>query len=139
MRSLEKVLDEIEKLQNENLILPLQEKLLFIITDAGPNDFTEESFDNTRVKAKELNLKTYFIYPDGSGVRRASSSLLDTPGGAYEDLTDLVFRYESGDSGDGDINFRKFKFSFFEKSLYGSDIIETDDQDIIRFSGRLNG
>jgi len=110
MRSFEKVLDEIEKLQKQNLILPLHEKLLFIITDAGPNDFTEESFNKTLAKAKGLNLKIYFIYPDGSGVKKGNPSLSDSPEIAYKDLTTLISKYESDNPGEGAITFRKFKF-----------------------------
>lgn len=110
MRSFKKVLDEIESLQEQELILPLQEKLLFIITDAGPNDYTDELFDYTIEKARGLNLKIYFIYPDGTGVRNPNSALDDSPETAYSDLTELVTKYESNNSGNGDIAFRKFMF-----------------------------
>jgi len=47
MRAFVKALGEIESLQKQKLILPLHEKLLFIITDAGPNDLTKEAFSET--------------------------------------------------------------------------------------------
>ncbi len=110
MRALIKVLNEIETLQAEKTILPLHQKLLFIITDAGPNDLTDEVLAETFQKAKALNLSIYFIYPKESGVRHASPNLLDTPAGTYADLKALMARYEAGSSDGQVINVRQFQF-----------------------------
>ncbi|MCP3955868.1 MAG: VWA domain-containing protein, partial [Desulfobacterales bacterium] len=110
MRALIKVLNEIETLQAEKTILPLHQKLLFIITDAGPNDLSEKVLAETFQKAKALNLSIYFVYPKESGIRHASPNLVDTPADAYNDLKALITRYTAG-SGDGQaINVRQFQF-----------------------------
>jgi len=111
MRGFTKIVDEVESLQKERLILPLHEKLLFIITDAGANDLTEEAFAYTAKKTRDLNLNIYFIYPDGHGIRAANPNLEDTPGEAYRNLEDLIARYEGENPAGGDIIFRKFKFN----------------------------
>jgi hypothetical protein len=110
MRALIKVLNEIETLQAEKTILPLHQKLLFIITDAGPNDLTDEVLAETFQRAKALNLSIYFIYPKESGIRPGSPSLVDTPAGAYADLKALMARYEAGGSDGQMINVRQFQF-----------------------------
>ncbi|MFC1891959.1 hypothetical protein ACFLZT_06155, partial [Thermodesulfobacteriota bacterium] len=110
IRSFNKVLDEIGKLEKERVILPLQEKLLFIITDAGPNDLTDELLELTAGKAQKLNLRIYLIYPSASGVKIANAALDDTPVKAYRALETLIQKYETRDSADSDINFRKVKF-----------------------------
>jgi hypothetical protein len=111
MRSFGKLLDEIAKLQDEKVILPLQEKLLFIITDAGANDLTDDAFSMTVKRAKDLNVKVYLIHPSDSGVRVGSASLDDTPEGAYEDLVRLISSFESENPEGGDIIFREFEFN----------------------------
>ena len=110
MRAMAKVLQEIESLQNRKLILPLQEKLLFVITDAGANDLTEEALSDTLQKAKALNLSIYFIYPTAPGVKHGRPGLDDTPADAYKNLEDLMALYESAGKGGKTITFRKFKF-----------------------------
>ena len=109
MRSLVNVLNEIEALQKERLILPLHEKLLFIITDAGANDLSEETLTHVINKAKDLNLAVYFIYPSDHGIRNPGH-LDDTPAEAYRQLEDLVARLEPGGSEAQTLVFRKFKF-----------------------------
>ena len=110
MRAMIKVLEEIEKLQAAKTILPLHQKLLFIITDAGPNDLTEETLEETFRRARALNLSIYFIYPKASGVRKASPNLVDTPAGTYDDLKALMTRYETGSADGQMVNVRKFQF-----------------------------
>jgi len=117
MRALAKLLHEIESLQKDRVILPLHEKLLFIITDAGANDLTEEALAYTVEKAKALNLSIYFIYPKESGVKFAKPSLEDTPVEAYKALEDLMALYETGGSAGKSVSIRKFKF---EKSVLQS-------------------
>ncbi len=110
MRALIKVLNEIETLQAVKTILPQHQNLLFIITDAGPNDLTEEVLAETFQRAKALNLSIYFIYPKESDVRRGSPGLVDTPAGAFADLKALMARYEAGGSDGQMINVRQFQF-----------------------------
>jgi len=110
MRAFSLVLDEIARMLEEGRILPLHEKLLFIITDAGPNDLTDEAFENSVKRSKEMNLSVYFIYPTGSGVRTGNPKLADSPKAAYEDLEVLMARYESSNSEENAIIFRKFRF-----------------------------
>jgi len=111
MRSFTKVLEEIESLQEEGLILPLHEKLLFIITDAGANDFTDEAFARTVEKAKGLNLHVYLIHPNNSGVRTLNPNIYDSPSEAFDNLIDLISAYEEKNPKEGDITFREFEFS----------------------------
>lgn len=110
MRAFAKTLSEIESLQQQRQILPLHEKLLFIITDAGPNDLNDEIFAHTASKCRELNLRVYFVYPSRHGVRNPSPNLDDSPGDAYLALKDLMSRYEAGNPAGGNIFFRKFEF-----------------------------
>ncbi|MFC1534935.1 vWA domain-containing protein [Thermodesulfobacteriota bacterium] len=110
IRSFTKVLNEIEELQNERMILPLHEKLLFIITDAGANDLREEAISSTVRKVQDLNLRVYFIYPSDSGVITPNINMDDTPKGAYDNLVKLVSDYEAANPKDKDITFRKFRF-----------------------------
>jgi len=109
MRSFIKVLDEIESLQTQGQILPLHEKLLFIITDAGPNDLSDEVLSSAIQKVRDLNLRVYFIYPTTHGVRHAGR-LDDTPGDSYNNLKGLIAKLETGTPEGQDILFRKFKF-----------------------------
>ncbi len=111
IRALTKTLREIESLQNEKLILPLHEKLLFIITDAGANDMADSGISEIIEKARALNLRIYFIYPDSHGVKKASNNLLDTPDDAYKKLEDVIALFEAKNPEDGNIIFRKFKFN----------------------------
>ena len=124
IRAFMKVLDEIESLQDQGLILPLHEKLLFIITDAGANDLTEELLAQTIERSKKLNLRVYFVYPDKTGVRTINTSLEDSPQTAYDSLMELIERYESSDSKGGDITFRKFRFD--TGVLLSADVREED-------------
>jgi len=110
IRAFSKVLDEIERLLEERKILPLHEKLLFIITDAGPNDLTDETFRSTVKRSKDMNLSVYFVYPSSTGVRTGNPSLADNPQSAYEDLEVLMARYDSSNSEENAIIFRKFRF-----------------------------
>lgn len=110
MRALILLMDEIESLQKKKVILPLHEKLLFVITDAGANDLTEDALALTAKKAKALNLNIYFIYPSDSGVRFGKSSLEDSPADAYKNLEDLIKLYETADRKENAGTFRKFKF-----------------------------
>ena len=109
MRAIVKVLNEIDSLQKEGQILPLQAKLLFIITDAGPNDLSDELFAYVKQKVQDLNLSVYFIYPSDHGIR-APRRLDDTPDDAYRNLEGLIARFEASSPEGKDINFRKFKF-----------------------------
>ncbi len=110
MRALVKVLDEIQMLQDDKTILPLHQKLLFIITDAGPNDLNEAVLAETIQKAKTLNLSIYFIYPRETGVRQASPNLEDTPTDTYNDLKVLMSRYTDSSADGQAINVRQFQF-----------------------------
>ncbi|MFC1817132.1 vWA domain-containing protein, partial [Thermodesulfobacteriota bacterium] len=110
IRSFIRVLNEIESLQNKRLILPLHEKLLFIITDAGPNDLTDEAVADIAQKAQRLNLRIYFVYPSRHGVRNPSSRLDDTPDKAYQQLENIIARFETGKPKGQAVSFRKFKF-----------------------------
>lgn len=110
MRSLVKVLEEIDALQKERLILPLHEKLLFIITDAGPNDLNDENLAFVSQKARELNLSVYFIYPTDHGIR-TPGRLDDTPADAYHRLEEVIAALESSVPENETIVFRKFKFN----------------------------
>jgi len=110
MRAFRRTLHEIESLQLQRHILPLHPKLLFIITDAGPNDLSPAALDETHRKARELNLQVYFVYPTSSGVRTANAGLEDTPVGAYALLEDLVNQYQTRPDSGRDIHFRTFKF-----------------------------
>ena len=118
MRALTLLIDEIESLQKKKVMLPLHEKLLFVITDAGANDLTEEALAYTIRKAKALNLNIYFIYPTDSGVRIGKSSLEDTPTDAYKNLEDLIKLYETADRKENAGSFRTFKF---QKSVLRSE------------------
>lgn len=110
-RSFSRLLDEIESLQEKRMVLPLQEKLLFIITDAGPNDMTDELFSSTVKRAQYLNLRVYFVYPSGPGVKTANAHMDDTPAAAYNDFMTLLAGYEESNPGGKDIIFRKFEFN----------------------------
>ncbi|MEE8429769.1 MAG: vWA domain-containing protein [Candidatus Desulfatibia sp.] len=109
MRAMVKVLHEIESLQKERQILPLHAKLLFIITDAGPNDLSEETLSYVTQKVLDLNLSVYFIYPTDHGIR-SPANLNDTPDDAYRNLKDLIARFEAANPEGQDITFRKFEF-----------------------------
>ncbi|MDP2862697.1 MAG: VWA domain-containing protein [Desulfobacterales bacterium] len=109
-RAFAKVLYEIESLQNDREILPLQEKLLFVITDAGPNDLTDKAFADMVKRSKQLNLRVYFVYPGRHGVRKPNSQLDDNPGNAYQQLEDTIARFESSDTAGQAVSFRRFKF-----------------------------
>lgn len=111
LRAFSMVLDEIESLQGQKLILPLQEKLLFIITDAGPNDWTTESFRRITDRVKGLNLSVYFVLPGVPGILEKNDILDDNPEEAYVKLEELVSAFESGNNEtDSTGNFKKFKF-----------------------------
>ena len=110
MRALIKVLNEIETLQAVKTILPQHQNLLFIITDAGPNDLTDEVLAETFQRAKALNLSLYFIYPKESDIHRGSPGLVDTPADAYAGLKALIARYEAGGSDGQMIDVRQFQF-----------------------------
>jgi len=110
MRAFRKTLDSIESLQKERKILPLHEKLLFIISDAGPNDMTNEGFSSIYKKVRDLNIRVYFIYPNRPGVGSPRPELDDDPVAAYDNLESLIARYEAGNSLSKNISFRKFKF-----------------------------
>jgi hypothetical protein len=110
MRSFTRVLEEIESLQKEGLILPLHEKLLFIITDAGANDLTDEVFSGTVKRAMDLNLRVYLIHPSDYGVRNPNPNLYDSPSEAFDNLIDLISSYEGENPDGGDIIFREFEF-----------------------------
>lgn len=110
MRSFTKVLNEIRSLQDNRMILPLHEKLLFIITDAGANDLTEKAISSTVKNAQDLNLNVYLIYPSDSGVRSPNINMDDTPKDAYDNLIKLTSIYEAKNPGSKDITFRKFEF-----------------------------
>ena len=110
MRALQRVLDEIASLQEQQLILPLQEKLLFIITDAGANDADPGRLADILQRCKSLNLKTYFVYPSDHGVRHPSGSLTDTPGDAYRGLEELVSEFTRNSAENGESAFRPFTF-----------------------------
>ena len=120
IRSITKTLQEIESLQNERLILPLHEKLLFIITDAGANDVTDEALSNIVKKSQDLNLSVYFVYPSSHGVLRPSSNLDDTPRDAYINLEDIIAYFEGSNAETKDIIFRKFKFKAEITSFFSS-------------------
>ena len=110
IRSFLKVLDEIESLQGKRMILPLQEKLLFIITDAGANDMTDERISSTVKRARDLNLRVYFVYPSSPGVKAANVNMDDTPMDSYDNFIGLLSGYEASNPEDRDIIFRKFEF-----------------------------
>jgi len=110
IRALTKALREIESLQQDRLILPLHEKLLFIITDAGANDRTDNQLSDILGKARSLNLRIYFVYPDSHGIKTANRSLLDTPDQAYKNLENMIRFFETKNPEDGNIIFRKFRF-----------------------------
>ncbi|MBC8392213.1 MAG: VWA domain-containing protein [Deltaproteobacteria bacterium] len=110
MRALNKILDEIESLQKEGLILPLHEKLLFVITDAGANDLTDEALERAVKKAQDLNLSVYFIYPSNHGVRVAGRGMDDTPDDSYNQLKDIIARFEASNAEGTHMVFRKFEF-----------------------------
>jgi len=110
MRAFTKVLDRIESLQKKRVILPLHEKLLFIITDAGPNDLTDEALSSTAKRAQDLNLSVYFIHPSGSGIRTPKFKLDDNPEEVFNNLEKLIARYEVKNSEGNDITFREIKF-----------------------------
>ena len=109
MRSLVKVINEIDSLQKERLILPLHEKLLFIITDAGPNDLSDELLAYVKNKTQELNLNVYFIYPSDHGIRNPGH-LDDTPAESYQQLEKLIAGFEDSNTENQNITFRKFQF-----------------------------
>ncbi|MDB9822332.1 SPOR domain-containing protein [Deltaproteobacteria bacterium] len=111
MRAFNKALDEVESLQKEGLILPLQEKLFFIITDAGANDLTDDAFSMTVKRAQDLNLHVYLIHPSDSGVRSPNVNMDDSPTEAYDNLVELISGYEASNPEGGDITFRRFEFS----------------------------
>ncbi len=111
IRAFSKVLDEIQSLQKQRMILPLQEKLLFIITDAGANDITEEMFASTIKKVKELNVRVYFVYPSNPGVKSPRLIMDDTPTAAYNNFLGLLSSYEAANPKSEDIYFRKFEFN----------------------------
>ncbi|MCG6893155.1 MAG: VWA domain-containing protein, partial [Desulfobacteraceae bacterium] len=90
MRALTQVIYEIERLQSSGAVLPLQPKLLFVLTDAGPNDLTEEALAYTLDKARELHLSLYFIHPEEAGVKVGKTYMEDSPDKAYQGLLDLV-------------------------------------------------
>ena len=117
IRALERTLDEIVTLQKEGVILPLHEKLLFVITDAGANDATDETLARVVAKARNLNLNVYFVYPSRHGVRGGRGGLLDTPQDAYLDLEDLIARFEAQNAGTKETIFRRF---MFKASVLGS-------------------
>lgn len=110
IRALNRTLDEIYKLQEQGVILPLHEKLLFVITDAGANDATDEGFKRVVAKARELNLNVYFVYPSQHGVSGLPGGLMDSPRDAYLDLENLISRFEAQNPGDDARIFRKFRF-----------------------------
>jgi len=110
MRALIMVLNEIETLRAEKTILPRHQNLLFIITDAGPNDLTDEVLAETFQRAKALNLSLYFIYPKESDIHRGSPGLVDTPADAYAGLKALIARYETGRRDGQMIDVRQFQF-----------------------------
>jgi len=89
----------------------LQEKLLFIITDAGANDLTDEAFSRTVERAMDLNLRVYLIYPSGSGVKVGNVNMDDSPEEAYDDLVSLISSYMDSRPEGGDIIFREFEFN----------------------------
>lgn len=109
-RAFLKVLDEIEALQQERVILPLHEKLLFIITDAGPNDMTDGAFNDIVARAQHLNLRVYFVYPSRHGVRNPSPRLDDHPAEVYKDLEALIGRFEKSSAPGQAVSFRRFQF-----------------------------
>ncbi|MEW6674247.1 MAG: vWA domain-containing protein [Thermodesulfobacteriota bacterium] len=110
IRAFIKVLDEIELLQNERQILPLHEKLLFVITDAGPNDLTDGAFGDIVARAQHLNLRVYFVYPSRHGVRNPSPRLDDNPVEVYKQLEEMIARFETSNTSGQAVSFRRFQF-----------------------------
>ena len=86
-KGLEKTLAEIQKLQTQKIIDPIEYKLLFIMTDAGANDKNIESMSRVTklIGNKELDVFVFFIVPDQSGAQQYDG-MIDTPEDAYEDL-----------------------------------------------------
>ena len=76
IRAFSKLLDEIELMHEKKMILPLQQKLLFIITDAGANDITDEGFTSTVKRSQALNLRVYFVYPGNPGVKAPNVNMV---------------------------------------------------------------
>ena len=110
IRALNRTLDEIAKLQEQGVILPLHEKLLFVITDAGANDATDKGLEQVVAKAKALNLNVYFVYPSRHGVSGSKGGLMDSPQEAYLDLERLISRLEDRTPEPHGQIFRKFMF-----------------------------
>lgn len=110
LRALEAVLDQVEALQREGAILPLQPKLLFVLTDAGANDLTDARLAAVRRRMAELNLNVYFVYPDRHGVRRAAANMHDSPEAAYGRLGDLMARFAEGGAAE-QVQVRAFRFA----------------------------
>lgn len=136
MRALVKTLAEIELLQNQRQILPLHEKWLFVITDAGPNDLDDDIFKYTVAKARELNLRVYFVYPSRHGVQNPSPNLQDTPSGSYRDLENLIAAYEAVNPGENQVLFRKFQFkieTLYSKKDRQKDFAEQHKQLLVGF------
>jgi uncharacterized protein YegL len=109
MRAFMKALEQIESLQKQGQILPLHEKLLFIITDAGPNDLSDEALSYVTQKVQDLNLSVYFVYPSTHGIRNPGN-LDDTPADSYRNLENLIAKLEAGNPEGKATLFRKFKF-----------------------------
>jgi hypothetical protein len=110
-RAMSRTFSEIDDLQQQAVILPLQQKLLFVMTDAGPNDLTDERFKQLLHRARSLNVRVYFVHPSHSGVRTPSSRLDDTPQSAFEDLEAFIARCESANDASTGIVFRRFSFN----------------------------
>lgn len=109
MRAFKKVLNEIESLQNKSLIPPEHEKLLFIITEAGPNDLTDGAFNEIVARTQLLNLRVYFVYPSRHGVRKPGLRMDDHPDDAYNQLQEMIVRFEKSNLPGQAASFRRFQ------------------------------
>jgi len=64
-------------------------KILFIITDAGPNDYNSEKISNIKKTFSDLGVVIYFIIPDGPLIT-GQSPTMDSPSKAYLSLKKMV-------------------------------------------------
>ncbi len=92
MGAFSRSLDEIEALNLSEFHI----NLLFIITDAGANDYTPQLMGKVVNRVKEQGLRVFFIIPDNHGSEYYQGKT-DTPESAYNYLIGIIDGFKNSD------------------------------------------
>lgn len=98
MRALKSTLEHIAEKVERGSIGTAQYILLFILTDAGPNDWSAGVVNDINKIVDAIDPFIFFVIPDGPGVRPLPRSKMeDTPASAYRALVEKAEALNTGD------------------------------------------